>query len=280
MRLASTQRYLVVLRGSVLLGFETVWFAQQAYGTGLNSGYSWRTQQASPQPLSYDILSQLRKFSLHPESSFGARAPASVANYAVLLEQKFASDLIPASCRKVGLLMLRRACRIRHLICSSSGVGQPRVEEVHAGGEVYRTLDVRYCCGRAAVAPWIAAKAIGIVVRAMTGTFLPSRPFDTIVRPSPLISCTYTAGTSGECRVRDFPTAGEGGFRLSGKAVVPDVIAYLIRKTTSPWTRSCPPGTGVDALGMRLKPCLIYRQRPMMTAHAWKLPLDQAIWWR
>ncbi len=209
-------------------------------------------------------ISSLRKF-VSPEIVFGAGSRKAVAN--------FASNY---GARHV-FLVSDRVAEIRDLIAAAglrctvfTGVSpNPRVDEVMAGAELYRSSECDVIVAIGGGSPMDCAKGIGIV--ATDGrNILEFEGVDTIINPPPpLILIPTTAGTSADVSQFAIISDPDRRFKFSiiSKAVVPDVslIDPEVTETMDGYLTAC---TGVDALVHAIEAYVSTGSGPLTDSHA------------
>lgn len=220
--------------------------------------------------MAHDITN-LRKF-VAPEIVFGAGSRKAVAN--------FASNF---GARKVllvsdpGVEAAGWVAEIQTLLAEAglnyatfTGVSaNPRVEEVMAGAELYKSEECDVIVAIGGGSPMDCAKGIGIV-SAHGRSILEFEGVDTITIPSPpLILIPTTAGTSAD--VSQFAIISDPNrrfkFSIISKAVVPDVslIDPEVTQTMDTYLTAC---TGVDAMVHAIEAYVSTGSGPLTDAHA------------
>ncbi|MCK0165673.1 alcohol dehydrogenase-like regulatory protein ErcA [Marinobacter sp. S6332] len=220
--------------------------------------------------MSHDI-SVLRKF-VSPEIVFGAGARKSVANFASNLGAKhvfLVSDTGVAGAGWVGeIVTLLTDAGLRTKVFTGVSAN-PRVDEVMAGAELYKSSDCDVIVAIGGGSPMDCAKGIGIIV-SNGGHILDFEGVDTISNPPPpLILIPTTAGTSAD--VSQFAIISDPNrrfkFSIISKAVVPDVslIDPEVTETMNGYLTAC---TGVDALVHAIEAFVSTGSGPLTDSHA------------
>jgi len=216
-------------------------------------------------------ISALRKF-VSPEIVFGAGSRKSVANFASNFGAKhvfLVSDPGVAAAGWVGeILTLLTGAGIRTTVYTSVSAN-PRVDEVMAGAELYRSSECDVIVAIGGGSPMDCAKGIGIVVS--NGRHIVDfEGVDTIVNPPPpMILIPTTAGTSAD--VSQFAIISDPArrfkFSIISKAIVPDVslIDPEVTETMSSYLTAC---TGVDALVHAIEAYVSTGSGPLTDTHA------------
>ncbi|WP_417501557.1 alcohol dehydrogenase-like regulatory protein ErcA [Marinobacter sp.] len=220
--------------------------------------------------MSHDI-SVLRKF-VSPEIVFGAGARKSVANFASNLGAKhvfLVSDPGVAGAGWVGeIVTLLTDAGLRTTVFTGVSAN-PRVDEVMAGAELYKSSDCDVIVAIGGGSPMDCAKGIGIIA-SNGGHILDFEGVDTISNPPPpLILIPTTAGTSAD--VSQFAIISDPNrrfkFSIISKAVVPDVslIDPEVTETMNGYLTAC---TGVDALVHAIEAFVSTGSGPLTDSHA------------
>ncbi|MBU2874208.1 alcohol dehydrogenase-like regulatory protein ErcA [Marinobacter salexigens] len=220
--------------------------------------------------MSHDI-SVLRKF-VSPEIVFGAGARKSVANFASNLGAKhvfLVSDPGVAGAGWVGeIATLLTDAGLRTTVFTGVSAN-PRVDEVMAGAELYKSSDCDVIVAIGGGSPMDCAKGIGIIA-SNGGHILDFEGVDTISNPPPpLILIPTTAGTSAD--VSQFAIISDPNrrfkFSIISKAVVPDVslIDPEVTETMNGYLTAC---TGVDALVHAIEAFVSTGSGPLTDSHA------------
>ncbi|MBK1851805.1 iron-containing alcohol dehydrogenase [Marinobacter sp. 1-4A] len=220
--------------------------------------------------MSHDI-SVLRKF-VSPEIVFGAGARKSVANFASNLGAKhvfLVSDPGVAGAGWVGeVVTLLTDAGLRTTVFTGVSAN-PRVDEVMAGAELYKSSDCDVIVAIGGGSPMDCAKGIGIIA-SNGGHILDFEGVDTISNPPPpLILIPTTAGTSAD--VSQFAIISDPNrrfkFSIISKAVVPDVslIDPEVTETMNGYLTAC---TGVDALVHAIEAFVSTGSGPLTDSHA------------
>jgi len=220
--------------------------------------------------MSHDI-SVLRKF-VSPEIVFGAGARKSVANFASNLGAKhvfLVSDPGVAGAGWGGeIVTLLTDAGLRTTVFTGVSAN-PRVDEVMAGAELYKSSDCDVIVAIGGGSPMDCAKGIGIIA-SNGGHILDFEGVDTISNPPPpLILIPTTAGTSAD--VSQFAIISDPNrrfkFSIISKAVVPDVslIDPEVTETMNGYLTAC---TGVDALVHAIEAFVSTGSGPLTDSHA------------
>ncbi|WP_417539426.1 alcohol dehydrogenase-like regulatory protein ErcA [Marinobacter sp.] len=220
--------------------------------------------------MSHDI-SVLRKF-VSPEIVFGAGARKSVANFASNLGAKhvfLVSDPGVAGAGWVGeIVTLLTDAGLRTTVFTGVSAN-PRVDEVMAGAELYKSSDCDVIVAIGGGSPMDCAKGIGIIA-SNGGHILDFEGVDTISNPPPpLILIPTTAGTSADVSQFAIISDPDRRFKFSiiSKAVVPDVslIDPEVTETMNGYLTAC---TGVDALVHAIEAFVSTGSGPLTDSHA------------
>jgi alcohol dehydrogenase class IV len=215
--------------------------------------------------------SGLRKF-VSPEIVFGAGSRKSVANFASNFGAKhvfLVSDPGVFAAGWVGeIVTLLNSAGIRTTVYTGVSAN-PRVDEVMAGAELYKSSDCDVIVAIGGGSPMDCAKGIGIVVS--DGRHIVDfEGVDTIVNPPPpMILIPTTAGTSAD--VSQFAIISDPArrfkFSIISKAIVPDVslIDPEVTETMSGYLTAC---TGVDALVHAIEAYVSTGSGPLTDSHA------------
>ncbi|MBD3657961.1 MULTISPECIES: alcohol dehydrogenase-like regulatory protein ErcA [Marinobacter] len=220
--------------------------------------------------MSHDI-SSLRKF-VSPEIVFGAGSRKAVANFASNYGARHVFLVSDPGVERAGWV-----AEIRDLIAAAglrctvfTGVSpNPRVDEVMAGAELYRSSECDVIVAIGGGSPMDCAKGIGIV--ATDGrNILEFEGVDTIINPPPpLILIPTTAGTSADVSQFAIISDPDRRFKFSiiSKAVVPDVslIDPEVTETMDGYLTAC---TGVDALVHAIEAYVSTGSGPLTDSHA------------
>src|SRR5690554_3366120 len=220
--------------------------------------------------MSHDI-SVLRKF-VSPEIVFGAGARKSVANFASNLGAKhvfLVSDPGVAGAGWGGeIVTLLTDAGLRTTVFTGVSAN-PRVDEVMAGAELYKSSDCDVIVAIGGGSPMDCAKGIGIIA-SNGGHILDFEGVDTISNPPPpLILIPTTAGTSAD--VSQFAIISDPNrrfkFSIISKAVVPDMslIDPEVTETMNGYLTAC---TGVDALVHAIEAFVSTGSGPLTDSHA------------
>ncbi|WP_017937392.1 alcohol dehydrogenase-like regulatory protein ErcA [Zestomonas thermotolerans] len=220
--------------------------------------------------MSHD-LSQLRKF-VSPEIIFGAGCRHNVANYVKTFGARKVLVVSDPGVVAAGWVAdIEASLRAQDIAYSlyTQVSPNPRVEEVMAGAEVYRSEGCNVIVAVGGGSPMDCAKGIGIVV-AHGRNILEFEGVDTIRVPSPpLILIPTTAGTSAD--VSQFVIISDQvermKFSIVSKAVVPDVslIDPETTLTMDPFLSAC---TGIDALVHAIEAFVSTGHGPLTDPHA------------
>ncbi len=213
----------------------------------------------------------LRKF-VSPEIIFGAGSRHSAGNYAANFGARRVLVVSDPGVQAAGW--------VGDILASLDGQGiphelftavspNPRVEEVMAGADLYRTSGCDVIVAVGGGSPMDCAKAIGIVA-AHGRSIIEFEGVDTIRVPSPpLILIPTTAGTSAD--VSQFVIISNQTermkFSIVSKAVVPDVALIDPETTLSmdPFLSAC---TGIDALVHAIEAFVSTGSGPLTDPHA------------
>jgi alcohol dehydrogenase class IV len=216
-------------------------------------------------------LSPLRKF-VSPEIIFGAGSRHSVGNYAATFGARKVLVVSDPGVMAAGWVADVLASLDQQGIAHELFTGvspNPRVEEVMAGAELYRTSGCDVIVAVGGGSPMDCAKGIGIVA-AHGRSILEFEGVDTIRVPSPpLILIPTTAGTSAD--VSQFVIISNQAermkFSIVSKAVVPDVSLIDPETTVSmdPFLSAC---TGIDALVHAIEAFVSTGAGPLTDPHA------------
>jgi len=216
-------------------------------------------------------LSQLRKF-VSPEIIFGAGCRHHVANYARTFGARkvlLVSDPGVIAAGWVGDIEASLQAQGIDYCLYSDVSPNPRVEEVMAGAERYRSEQCDVIVAVGGGSPMDCAKGIGIVA-AHGRHILEFEGVDTIRVPSPpLILIPTTAGSSAD--VSQFVIISNQQermkFSIVSKAVVPDVSLIDPETTASmdPFLSAC---TGIDALVHAIEAFVSTGHGPLTDPHA------------
>lgn len=213
----------------------------------------------------------LRKF-VSPEIIFGAGSRHSLGNYV----QAFAGRRV-LLVTDPGLIAAGWVTDIEQDLAAlgipynifSQVSANPRVEEVMAGAELYRTTGANVIVALGGGSPMDCAKGIGIVA-ANGGNIVDFEGVDTIgAAIPPLIFIPTTAGTSAD--VSQFVIISNPArrfkFSIISKAVVPDVslIDPEVTQTMDAFLTAC---TGVDALVHAIEAFVSTGNGPLTDPHA------------
>lgn len=220
--------------------------------------------------MSHDI-STLRKF-VSPEIVFGTGSRRSVANFASNFGARrvfLVSDPGVAAAGWVNeIVTLLTEAGIETTVFTNVSPN-PRVEEVMAGAEQYKSSECDVIVAIGGGSPMDCAKGIGIV--ATHGrSILEFEGVDTITNPSPpLILIPTTAGSSADVSQFAIISDPERRFKFSiiSKAVVPDVslIDPEVTETMDAYLTAC---TGVDALVHAIEAFVSTGSGPLTDTHA------------
>ncbi|NWO07683.1 MAG: iron-containing alcohol dehydrogenase [Alteromonadaceae bacterium] len=220
--------------------------------------------------MSHDI-SALRKF-VSPEIVFGTGSRQSVANFASNFGARrvfLVSDPGVAAAGWVNeIVTLLTEAGIETTVFTNVSPN-PRVEEVMAGAEQYKSSQCDVIVAIGGGSPMDCAKGIGIV--ATHGrSILEFEGVDTITNPSPpLILIPTTAGSSADVSQFAIISDPERRFKFSiiSKAVVPDVslIDPEVTETMDAYLTAC---TGVDALVHAIEAFVSTGSGPLTDTHA------------
>lgn len=216
-------------------------------------------------------ISALRKF-VSPEIVFGAGSRKSVANFASNFGGKhvfLVSDPGVSAAGWVGeIVTLLADVGIRTTVYT--GVSpNPRVDEVMAGAELYKSSECDVIVAIGGGSPMDCAKGIGIVVTDGRH-ILDFEGVDTINHPPPpMILIPTTAGTSADVSQFAIISDPKRRFKFSiiSKAIVPDVslIDPEVTETMSSYLTAC---TGVDALVHAIEAYVSTGSGPLTDSHA------------
>ncbi|MBS3805158.1 MAG: iron-containing alcohol dehydrogenase [Oleiphilaceae bacterium] len=220
--------------------------------------------------MSHDI-SGLRKF-VSPEIVFGAGSRKAVVNFANNFGARKILLVSDPGVRAAGWVdeieSLLTDGGLSHV--SFTGVSSnPRVDEVMAGAELYKSADCDVIVAIGGGSPMDCAKGIGIVC-AHGGSILDFEGVDTIRMPSPpIILIPTTAGTSADVSQFAIISDPQRRFKFSiiSKAVVPDVslIDPEVTETMDEFLTAC---TGVDALVHAIEAYVSTGSGPLTDTHA------------
>lgn len=216
-------------------------------------------------------FANLRKF-VAPEIIFGAGSRHSLANYV----QAFAARRV-LLVTDPGLISAGWVADIERDLTAldipydifSDVSPNPRVWEVMAGAELYRSKGANIIVAIGGGSPMDCAKGIGIVA-ANGGSILDFEGVDTIgAAIPPLIFIPTTAGTSADVSQFVIISDQERRSKISiiSKAVVPDVslIDPEVTLTMDPFLTAC---TGVDALVHAIEAFVSTGSGPLTDPHA------------
>jgi len=216
-------------------------------------------------------ISALRKF-VSPEIVFGAGSRKSVANFASNFGGKhvfLVSDPGVSAAGWVGeIVTLLADVGIRTTVYTGVSAN-PRVDEVMAGAELYKSSECDVIVAIGGGSPMDCAKGIGIVV-SDGRHILDFEGVDTIDHPPPpMILIPTTAGTSADVSQFAIISDPKRRFKFSiiSKAIVPDVslIDPEVTETMSSYLTAC---TGVDALVHAIEAYVSTGSGPLTDSHA------------
>jgi len=216
-------------------------------------------------------ISALRKF-VSPEIVFGAGSRKSVANFASNFGGKhvfLVSDPGVSAAGWVGeIVTLLADVGIRTTVYTGVSAN-PRVDEVMAGAELYKSSECDVIVAIGGGSPMDCAKGIGIVV-SDGRHILDFEGVDTINHPPPpMILIPTTAGTSADVSQFAIISDPKRRFKFSiiSKAIVPDVslIDPEVTETMSSYLTAC---TGVDALVHAIEAYVSTGSGPLTDSHA------------
>lgn len=216
-------------------------------------------------------ISALRKF-VSPEIVFGAGSRKSVANFASNFGGKhvfLVSDPGVSAAGWVGeIVTLLADVGIRTTVYTGVSAN-PRVDEVMAGAELYKSSECDVIVAIGGGSPMDCAKGIGIVV-SDDRHILDFEGVDTIDHPPPpMILIPTTAGTSADVSQFAIISDPKRRFKFSiiSKAIVPDVslIDPEVTETMSSYLTAC---TGVDALVHAIEAYVSTGSGPLTDSHA------------
>tara|TARA_R110000824_G_scaffold162177_2_gene337765 strand:- start:2224 stop:3387 length:1164 start_codon:yes stop_codon:yes gene_type:complete len=216
-------------------------------------------------------ISALRKF-VSPEIVFGAGSRKSVANFASNFGGKHVFLVSDPGVSAVGwvgeIVTLLADVGIRTTVYTGVSAN-PRVDEVMAGAELYKSSECDVIVAIGGGSPMDCAKGIGIVV-SDGRHILDFEGVDTIDHPPPpMILIPTTAGTSAD--VSQFAIISDPirrfKFSIISKAIVPDVslIDPEVTETMSSYLTAC---TGVDALVHAIEAYVSTGSGPLTDSHA------------
>ncbi|MBQ0746072.1 MAG: iron-containing alcohol dehydrogenase [Marinobacter sp.] len=216
-------------------------------------------------------ISALRKF-VSPEIVFGAGSRKSVANFASNFGGKHVFLVSDPGVSAVGwvgeIVTLLADVGIRTTVYTGVSAN-PRVDEVMAGAELYKSSECDVIVAIGGGSPMDCAKGIGIVV-SDGRHILDFEGVDTIDHPPPpMILIPTTAGTSADVSQFAIISDPKRRFKFSiiSKAIVPDVslIDPEVTETMSSYLTAC---TGVDALVHAIEAYVSTGSGPLTDSHA------------
>ena len=216
-------------------------------------------------------ISALRKF-VSPEIVFGAGSRKSVANFASNFGGQHVFLVSDPGVSAVGwvgeIVTLLADVGIRTTVYTGVSAN-PRVDEVMAGAELYKSSECDVIVAIGGGSPMDCAKGIGIVV-SDGRHILDFEGVDTIDHPPPpMILIPTTAGTSADVSQFAIISDPKRRFKFSiiSKAIVPDVslIDPEVTETMSSYLTAC---TGVDALVHAIEAYVSTGSGPLTDSHA------------
>ena len=216
-------------------------------------------------------ISALRKF-VSPEIVFGAGSRKSVANFASNFGGKHVFLVSDPGVSAVGwvgeIVTLLADVGIRTTVYTGVSAN-PRVDEVMAGAELYKSSECDVIVAIGGGSPMDCAKGIGLVV-SDGRHILDFEGVDTIDHPPPpMILIPTTAGTSADVSQFAIISDPKRRFKFSiiSKAIVPDVslIDPEVTETMSSYLTAC---TGVDALVHAIEAYVSTGSGPLTDSHA------------
>ncbi len=216
-------------------------------------------------------ISALRKF-VSPEIVFGAGSRKSVANFASNFGGKHVFLVSDPGVSAAGwvseIVTLLADVGIRTTVYTGVSAN-PRVDEVMAGAELYKSSECDVIVAIGGGSPMDCAKGIGIVV-SDGRHILDFEGVDTIDHPPPpMILIPTTAGTSADVSQFAIISDPKRRFKFSiiSKAIVPDVslIDPEVTETMSSYLTAC---TGVDALVHAIEAYVSTGSGPLTDSHA------------